>query len=105
MATAHCTNGWKGQKLNAHNISAPQGKLLTPDKEKDGRTRGHLFFSLLFPFHLFTTTVTRALPLGTIKGEAETGRRGDTSLSPHTYSTKHTLHQRDLRSISSLESL
>jgi hypothetical protein len=45
--------------------------LLTPDKEKDSHARGHLFIFLfhLFSFHLFTAIVTRALLLGTIKGE------------------------------------
>jgi hypothetical protein len=38
MATACCTSEWRGQKLNAHNTSALQGKLLTLDKEEDGRT-------------------------------------------------------------------
>jgi hypothetical protein len=72
MVTARCTNGQRGQKLDAHYIPALQGKLLTPDKEEDGHARGHLFVFLfhLFPFHLFTTIVTPALPLGTIKGEA-----------------------------------
>jgi hypothetical protein len=49
------------------------GELLPLDKEEDGHTRGHLFcFSLLSfsLFHLFTANITRALPLGTIKGEA-----------------------------------
>jgi hypothetical protein len=49
------------------------GKLFPLDKVEDGRTRGHLFlfFSFIFfLFHLFTTNVTRALPLRTIKGEA-----------------------------------
>jgi hypothetical protein len=61
MATACCTSEWRGQKFNAHNTSILQGKLLTPDKEEDGRTQGHLFsfFSFVFsPFHLFTTNVT-----------------------------------------------
>ena len=72
MAATSCTSGRRGQKLDAHCVSALQGKLLTPNKEEDGHTRGHLFVFLfyLFPFHLFTTNVTRALPLGTIKGEA-----------------------------------
>jgi hypothetical protein len=46
----------EAKKLNAHCISALQGKLLTPDKEEDGHTRDHLFvfhFHLL-PFHLYT---------------------------------------------------
>jgi hypothetical protein len=74
MATACCTSGWRGQKLNAHNVSALQGKLLTPDKEKDGHTQDHLFcYSLLSFSHFtfFTTNVTRALTLETIKREAE----------------------------------
>ena len=78
MATTRCTSGRRGQKLDAHCVSALQGKLLMPDKEEDGHTRGHLFVFLfyLFPFHLFTTNETRALPLGTIKGEAGTTSRG-----------------------------
>jgi hypothetical protein len=51
MATACCTSEWRGQKINARCISALQGKLLTPDKEEDGRTQGYLFF--IFLFHLF----------------------------------------------------
>jgi hypothetical protein len=88
MAIACCTSGWRGQKLNAHYISAPQGKLFTPDKEEDDRTQGHVFSFIFFPFHLFTTNVTRALSLGTTKGEAGATfrkRRGHTSLSQHTY--------------------
>jgi hypothetical protein len=52
MAAAHCTNGRRGQKLNAHHISAPRGKLFTPDKKKDGNTKAtFLFFSFIFsPF-------------------------------------------------------
>jgi hypothetical protein len=81
MATTHFTSGRRGEKLNAHYISALQGKLLMPDKEEDSHTRGHLFcFSLLSfllsPFYLSTTNVTRALPLGTIKGEAGATSRG-----------------------------
>jgi hypothetical protein len=86
MATARCTSGRKGRKLDAHCISTLQGKLLTPDKEEDGRTRGHLFVFLfrLFHFHLFTTNVTRALPLKTIKGEAEaTSRVPSEKNTPH----------------------
>jgi hypothetical protein len=49
MATTCCTNGWRGQKINAHCISVLQEKLLPQDKEEDGHTRGHLFcFSLSF---------------------------------------------------------
>jgi hypothetical protein len=72
MATAHRTSGRRGQKLNAHYISALQCKLLTPDKEKDGHVQCHIFcFSLLsFPLYLFTIIVTQDLPLKTIKGEA-----------------------------------
>jgi hypothetical protein len=50
MATMRCTSGWRGQKLDAHCVSALQGKLLMPDTEEDGHTRGHLF---VFLFHLF----------------------------------------------------
>jgi hypothetical protein len=55
MATAHRTSGQRGQKLNAHCISALQRKLLTPDKEKDGHVQCHLFcFSLSsFPHFAF----------------------------------------------------
>jgi hypothetical protein len=77
-----------------------QGKLLTLDKEKDGHTQCHIFVFLhLFPFHLFTTNVTRALPLGTIKGEAGATSRGtriETHLTDqalkhtHTHTTKET---------------
>jgi hypothetical protein len=38
-------------KDHAHYISVLQGKLLTPDKKGDGRTRGHFF---VFLFHLFS---------------------------------------------------
>jgi hypothetical protein len=62
MATVRCISGWRGHKLNTHYVPALQDKLLTPNKEEDGRTQDHLF--RLFPFHLFTTNVTRALPLG-----------------------------------------
>jgi hypothetical protein len=54
IATAYCTSGWRGQKLNAHNVSALQGKLLTLDKEEDGHTRGHLFCFSLSSFPHFT---------------------------------------------------
>jgi hypothetical protein len=80
-----------------------------------------LSFSFIFsPFHLFTTNVTRALPLETIKGEAgatskrETSQRRHTHLTEtswrrHTYLTKTTPHtqlpRRDLGSVPSLESL
>jgi hypothetical protein len=73
MATTRRTSRWKGQGLNAHYVPALQDKLLTPDKEVDGHTRGHLFVFLfiLFPIlPFFTTNVTRALPLKTIKGKA-----------------------------------
>jgi hypothetical protein len=69
MATTRYTSGQRGQNLDTDCVSALQGKLLTPDKEEDSHTRGHLFLFHLFPFHLFTTNVTRALPLGTIKGK------------------------------------
>jgi hypothetical protein len=47
MAAARCTSRWRAQKINACCISALQGRLLPPDKEEDGHTRGHLFcFSL-----------------------------------------------------------
>jgi hypothetical protein len=60
MATVRCTSGQICQKLDAHYVSALQGKLLTSDKEEDGRTRGtFLFFSfVLSSFHLFTTNIT-----------------------------------------------
>jgi hypothetical protein len=74
VATARCTSVQRGQKLDAHCISVLQGRLLTPDKEEDGHTRGPLF---VFLFHFFTTNITRAFPLGTIKGEAgATSREG-----------------------------
>jgi hypothetical protein len=53
--------------MNACCISALQGKLLPPDKGKTTAPEATFF---VFLFHLFTTYVTRALPLGTIKGEA-----------------------------------
>jgi hypothetical protein len=79
VATTRWTSGRRSQKLDAHCILALQGKLLTSDKEEDSHAQGHLFVFLfhLFSFHLFTTIVTRAFPLRTIKGEAEaTSRRG-----------------------------
>jgi hypothetical protein len=79
MATACCTSGWRGQKINVYCISVVQEKLLPPDKEEDGRTPRppFLFFSFIFsPFHLFTTNVTRALPVGTIKDEEGATSRG-----------------------------
>jgi hypothetical protein len=94
VATTRCTSGWRGQKLDVHCVPALQGKLLTPDKEEDGHTRGHLFvfLSRLFPFHLFTSIVTRALTLGTTKGAAGATSRGgaikNNSLSKH--SSSHT---------------
>jgi hypothetical protein len=43
-----------------------------------------VFLFRLFPFHLFTTNVTRALLLETIKGEVgATSRRGDTQTKTH----------------------
>jgi hypothetical protein len=94
MAIACCTSGWRGQKLNAHYISAPQEKLFTPDKEEDGRTQGHVFSFIFFPFHLFTTNVTRALPLGTTKGEAgatfRKRKRTHLTKSAHIHPSKET---------------
>jgi hypothetical protein len=97
MATARYTSGCRGQKLNAHYVSALQDKLLTLDKEEDGHTQGHLFVFLfhLFPFHLFTTNATQALPLGTIKGEAGATSRGtqgskQTPIQEHTSQTNST---------------
>jgi hypothetical protein len=80
MATTYCTSGWRGQKINAHYISVLQGKLLTTDKEKDGRTRGHLFF--VFLFHLFPISpfyhkCNPSPTLGNYKGEAEATSRDD----------------------------
>jgi hypothetical protein len=96
MATACNTSGRRGQKINACCISALQGKLLPPDKEEDGRTRGHLFCFSLFPFLyfiFFTTNVTRALSLETIKGEAGTDRREDEGTNTHTsLGHQHTHH-------------
>jgi hypothetical protein len=68
----------EGQGLDAHYIPALQDKLLTLDKKKAGHTRGYLFIFLFlfFPFHLFTTNVTGALPLQTIKGKARTHTPG-----------------------------
>jgi hypothetical protein len=69
-----------------------------PDKEEDSHAQCHLFVFLfhLFSFHLFATIVTRALLLGTIKGEARATSRGTrlkhNSLSKHSNSpiTKET---------------
>jgi hypothetical protein len=74
-----------------------------PDKEEDGHTQGHFFVFLfrLFHFHLFTTNVIRALPLGTIKGEAGVTSRGPLEKNtPHRPRTQahthtHTHRQRD----------
>jgi hypothetical protein len=76
MATTRCTSGWRGQKLDAHCVSALHGKMLTLDKEEDSHTRGHIFLFHLFPFHLFTANVTQALLLRTIKGKAGATSRG-----------------------------
>jgi hypothetical protein len=54
MATTCYTSEWRGQKLNAHEASAPQGKLLPPDKEEDGHAQGHLFLLFSFIFFYFT---------------------------------------------------
>jgi hypothetical protein len=65
MDTARCTNGWRGQKLNAHYVTALQDKLLTPDKKEDGRTQGHLFVFLfrLFPISPFYHKCNPSPPL------------------------------------------
>jgi hypothetical protein len=54
MTTTRCTSEWRGQKLNAHDASALQGKLLTPDKEEDCHDRGYLFCFSLSSFPHFT---------------------------------------------------
>jgi hypothetical protein len=54
MATTRRTSGRRGQKLNAHCVSALQGKLLTPNKKEYGRTQGHLFLFFSSIFFLFT---------------------------------------------------
>jgi hypothetical protein len=46
-----------------------------------------VFLIRLFPFHLFTINVTRALPLETIKGET-----GATSTDEHTHLAKTNTH-------------
>ena len=51
MALARHTSGWRGQKLNAHCVLTLHSKLLTPDKEEDGYTRGYLFCFSLSPFY------------------------------------------------------
>jgi hypothetical protein len=69
MATMHRTSGWRGQKLNAHDASALQEKLLTPNKEEDGHTRGHLFIFLfpLFPISPFYAKCNPSPLLGNYK--------------------------------------
>jgi hypothetical protein len=76
MATARCTSGWRDQKLDAGHVSVLQDKLLTPDKEKDGYTRGHLFVFLfrLFPILPFYHKCNPSPPLGNYKR----GGRGHT---------------------------
>jgi hypothetical protein len=49
-----------------------------------------LSFSFIFsPFHLFTTDVTRALPLETIKGEAGATSKRETSQRQHLIRNSH----------------
>jgi hypothetical protein len=71
---SHCTNGWRGQKLKRP--LHLQDKLFMPDKDGYARCHPSLVFLFLLFLFLLTTNVTRALPLGTIKGEAETTSRG-----------------------------
>jgi hypothetical protein len=93
VTTTCCTSRWRGQKINAHYISALQGKLFTPDKEEDGHTRGHLFcFSLSsFPVSSFYHECKSSPTLENYKREG----KGHTSLSQHerthTWLRQHTL--------------
>jgi hypothetical protein len=97
MATTRRTSGWKGQGLDAHYVPALQDKLLTPDKEEDGHTRGHLFvfLFLLFPISHFYHKCNPSLPLGNYKREG---------MNTHTWLGQHThLPRRDLGSALSLK--
>jgi hypothetical protein len=72
MATTCYTSGWRGQKINAYCISLLQGNCSHRIRRKTAAPEATFFVFLfrLFPLHLFTTLVTGALPLETIKGEA-----------------------------------
>jgi hypothetical protein len=104
MATACCTSGWRGQKINACCISALQGNYSHWIRRKTAAPEA-IFFIFLFhfsPFHLFTTNVTQALPLETIKGEAGAApqkrkhndecRNEHTDRQTHVHLTKTTTH-------------
>jgi hypothetical protein len=106
MATARCTSERRGQKLDAHCVSTLQDKLLTPDKEEDGHTRGHLFIFFFVPISPFYYKCNTSHPLGTIEGEAGATSRRETSIETdpcaRTHLTDQVLkliyHQRDLGS-------
>jgi hypothetical protein len=113
MAIACCTNEWRGQKLDDHDISTLQGKLLTLDKEKNYHIRGYLSLSS-FPHFIFLPQ-NLSPPLGNYKrgGRDMHLRRmkkkaTDTHLAKTTHTHTHTPHtppRRDLGSVLSLESL
>jgi hypothetical protein len=104
MATTRRTSRWKGQGLNAHYVPALQDKLLTPDKEVDDHTRGHLFVFLfiLFPILPFYHKCNPSSPLENYKREGRGHIMRERSREDN---TQHTPPQRDLGSVPSLESL
>jgi hypothetical protein len=67
MATARSTNKWRDQKINAYCISTLQENCSHRIRRKTAMTEATF---VVFLFHLFTMTITRALPLEAIKGEA-----------------------------------
>jgi hypothetical protein len=92
MATACCTSGCKGQKINNVASLRYKGNYSHRIRRKTATPEAtFLFFSSIFsPFHLFTMNVTRALSLETIKGKA-----GATSKKTSIRETMtHTPHQK-----------
>jgi hypothetical protein len=75
MATTRSTSRWRGQKINACCISALQENYSHWIRRKKA-TPEATFVVFLFHFHLFTTNVTRSLPLEAINGKAGATSRG-----------------------------
>jgi hypothetical protein len=91
MATTRSTRRWRGQKSNVCGISALQENCSHRRRRKTAMPEA-TFWVFSFIFHLFTTNVTRALPLEAIKREAgATSRKREKKASDQT--TTHRSNQ------------
>jgi hypothetical protein len=100
MASACRASGWRGQKINAQHVSTLQGNCSHRIRRRTATSEATFLFHSPH-FYPFTTHVTQALPLKSIKGEAGVKSRGR-----RREKTQHTTPlTRDLGTSPSLEEL